>query len=187
MNKKVKLAVLLSVLCTCALFLIINDLPQRVLVTLLPTMNYQRVGSVWSIWSEEVQGELLPVFAYPKEDIIVARREDCFILKKIKPVELLTMMEVENIGDVGEVVITPAPTTSVPETTVDPVNTSSPVPGEPTVSEVPTATPIAVMAGTFVPHSLQAMRNMEELSTYETRLKNFYIVYSVKVQKNRKY
>ncbi len=179
MKRKSKWAVLLGMVVAGFILLIINDLPQKALGMFLPAWHYQKKGSAIGIWSEEIQQDILPIFAYPKEDVIVAHREDYFQLKKIKPVELLTMMEVENLEDVGgmEPAITKEPI--MPEPTAEPSYTPVPVSETATPAPEPSAEPIEVMSNAFVPHTLQTIVNMEELSTYETLLKKFYIVDSV--------
>ena len=134
----------------------------------LPVMAYQTENGLFGIWSLEKLEQLLPVLSYSKENNVVARREDSFEVKKIKQVELLTLMEFENQEDVG----------AVPTATEVPVQESVGEEQElPETSEAEEAEVAAEAA--FVPHSLQTIVNMQELSDYETLIKKFYTVDSV--------
>ena len=134
----------------------------------LPVMAYQTENGLFGIWSLEKLEQLLPVLSYSKENNVVARREDSFEVKKIKQVELLTLMEFENQEDVG----------AVPTATEVPVQESVGEEQElPETSEAEEAEVAAEAA--FVPHSLQTIVNMQELSDYETVIKKFYTVDSV--------
>lgn len=179
MKKKYRMAIFVGVLTASALLFVINSFTQKAYDALLPAWYYQTKGSTFGIWSEDAQKKMLPIFSYPEKNVIVAHREDFFELKKIKPVELLTMMEVENLQDMVQEEIEPEPAPFVPPATMEPISTPIPVPEEATPSSEPSAVPVEVMAGAFVPHTLQTIVNMEELSTYETLLKKFYIVDSV--------
>ncbi len=110
-----------------------------------------------------------PLLIYEKPNTVIARREDSFNLKKIKPVELVTMMELEN--GVEEKVDNVTKETSAEE------SEASLTWVEETV-EVPTdiQEPEEVVETLFVPHTLQNRMDMQVLSDYETLLKEFYTI-----------
>ena len=142
-----------------------NHFQEKSLKYCLPVLAYESEGRLLGTWSSEKLEELLPVFAYPRGSYVVARREDSFLLKKIKKVELLTMMEFENQEGIGiEPTVTKEPLT---ETVAD---TSTPQGAEMLGETVSTA---------FTPHTLQTIVDMQELGEYETLVKKFYTVDSV--------
>ncbi|MBQ7775691.1 MAG: stage II sporulation protein P [Lachnospiraceae bacterium] len=167
MIKKNKLPVLIGSLATLLLVCMVNHFEEKSLQTILPVLAYQEQKGLIGSWTELKLEELLPVFSYPEENKVVARREDVFLLRKIKPVELLTMMEFENAGNSTVPEKAAEAPTEVPQATELPQNTQEP----------PEST--AVMASGFVPHTLQNIVDLKALSDYETLVKNFYIIDSV--------
>lgn len=170
MIRKNALAVIIGIIGTLLLFGIVNRFHEKNLEHCLPVLAFQAQRGLWDVWMEEKTEVILPVFSYPEENSIVARRKDRFQLKKIKQVEILTMMEFENIGEeiVNEPIATEAPTVPLP--TQQPQITPEPIVEEPAEE---------TMANTFVPHTLQNIVDLQALSDYETLMKKFYIVDSV--------
>lgn len=150
----------------------VNHFQEKSLRNSLPALAYQTEKGLISSWVVEQFQDMLPVFAFPRGNNVVARREDSFLLKKIKPVELLTMMEFENIEE-GEVSEAGAPEGTEGVEEMQPQESTQPT-AEPTQEPVQ-----ETLASNFVPHTLQTKVDLQALSDYETLVKNFYTIDSV--------
>ena len=176
MLKKKGRFILFGALAALLILSIANHLFEKSLQRGLPVLAYYAEQGTVSTWIKESFQNMLPVFAYPRGNNVVARREDSFLLKKIKPVELLTMMEFENYGENGG---------SEPNVTAEPLVTEERLPEmtpqpEAAATAVPTQEPVQeVFSSGFVPHSLQQIVDIQALSDYETLVKEFYIIDSV--------
>lgn len=160
----ISLILLLTVLCLFG----INYPAEKSLKRLLPVVAYQtEPKEAAAIWIKERTEELLPWISSPKISRIAAKREDEIPLKKIKPVELLTMMEFENLEEEwvqksGEEKI------QMPE--------NSRTPDHPPIwSE----TEELQKENTFVPHTMQNKVDLKELSDFDTLVRSFYTIDSV--------
>lgn len=173
MKKKNNIVFLSAGILAVILCMFVNRFYEKSLQSCLPVVLYEE-EQLQGVWTKDILEKIFPTIALVKEDYVVARREDSFLLSKIKPVELLTMMELENWGMESESLPTEAPMqTSVPKETSLPIETKETM--EPFVEE-----PVREVTATgFVPHSLQTIVDMEQLRDYETLVKNFYIVDSV--------
>ncbi len=172
MLKKYGWSVLLGTLAALLMIGMVNHFQEKSLRNSLPALAYQTEEGLVSSWVVGRFQDLLPVFSFPRGSNVVARREDSFLLKKIKPVELLTMMEFENLEE--SATAEPA-ATEVPSSVAEaPLAATTP----PTAA--PTQEPVQeVFATTFVPHTLQTIVDLQELSDYETLVKEFYTIDSV--------
>ena len=121
---------------------------------------------------EEKLETILPVYSFMTNQIVVIHRQDSFLLKKIKPVELLTMMEVENREE-GEGAF---------EQAEPPMQTEMPVEENVQVTiqqPMDVQTFSEVTGNVFVPHSLQKIVNVQELADFDALIGQFYTVDSV--------
>lgn len=156
------------------LTLFLNQWTEKGLKSCLPNIAYLSEKNGWSSWVEEKLDNILPVYSFMKNQRVVIHRQDSFLLKKIKPVELLTMMEVENKGEekTDPVQIQP------------PAQTEKPIEGNVQVAQqepMPTDnhTVTEVVGNAFVPHTLQKIVNVQELADFDTLIGQFYTVDSV--------
>ena len=86
--------------------LAINIYVHNFCKSVLPILTYKNENSTEIILKYHVRN-MFPILADINENRMIAKREDTFILKKIKPVELLTMMEVENMQESMETISIP--------------------------------------------------------------------------------
>ena len=154
--------------------LLINHFIEKSFKVCVPNITYMSEENVWDSWIKERIEELLPVCSFYESEKVEIHRQDRFLIKNIKPVELLTMMEVEN-RDEEEIYPTQPP---VPSSTQMPVEESI---QEVTEEALPAITqPIAEAQGNvFIPHSLQTIVNVQELAELDTLIGRFYTVDSV--------
>lgn len=156
------------------LTLFLNQWIEKSLKSCLPNIAYLSETNGWSSWVEENLQNIFPVYSFMESKRLIIHRQDCFLLKNIKPVELLTMMEVENRKEEDQY----------------PVQTHLPVQSESSSkSNVQTvqqdALPIdthsltEVTGNTFVPHTLQRIVNVQELADFDALIGQFYTVDSV--------
>lgn len=164
---------MIGMLVTLLILGMVNHFQEKSLRYSLPGLAYQAEKENGSGWIVERFHNILPVFSFPRGGNVVARREDSFLLKKIKPVELLTMMEFENMEEITpqKPIVTEKPKLIILEPT-------------PEVTQQPTAAPTQepvqeALASGFVPHGLQQIVDLQTLSDYETLVKEFYIIDSV--------
>ncbi|MBR4086095.1 MAG: stage II sporulation protein P [Lachnospiraceae bacterium] len=148
---------------------------ERSLKSCLPNIAFISEENAWSSWVKERVQNMLPVYSFMVTQRIVIHRQDSFLLKNIKPVELLTMMEVENREE----------RYIVPEKPQPPIQAEVSVEENNRVAQQDTlpmgdTQPITEAAGTvFVPHSLQRIVNVQELADFDTLMGQFYTVDSV--------
>ena len=172
MLKKYGWSVLLGTLAALLMIGMVNHFQEKSLRNSLPALAYQTEEGLAASWVVRRFQDMLPVFSFPRGSNVVARREDSFLLKKIKPVELLTMMEFENLEEsaTAEPIATEVPP-PVAEATQAATTPPAPAPTQEPVQEV--------FATTFVPHTLQTIVDLQSLSDYETLVKEFYTIDSV--------
>jgi stage II sporulation protein P len=154
------------------LSLFLNQWTTKALKSCLPNIAYMSEENVWSSWVEEKLETILPVYSFMTNQIVVIHRQDSFLLKKIKPVELLTMMEVENREE-GEGAF---------EQAEPPMQTEMPVEENVQVTiqqPMDVQTFSEVTGNVFVPHSLQKIVNVQELADFDALIGQFYTVDSV--------
>ena len=176
MLKKYMLPMLIGALAALLLLCLVNHFQEKSLQASMPILAYQVEKGTGPGWILEGVREILPILTFPRGNNVVARREDSFLLKRIKPVELLTMMEFENLEDNSKKVevseMLPQETPLVSEAPLGMENM------QPTAA--PTEEPVQeVLANGFVPHTLQQIVDLQQLTDYETLIKEFYIVDSV--------
>ncbi len=168
-HRKKKFYVIMGMLIA-TLCMVEKDFGEQSLRVCLPLFVYRQQDEGINYWTKQMQEDLFPLICAKDEEPVVARREDIFSLNRIKPVELLTLMELENRAEQysnhkeGEQVL---PLTVKEENT----QIQTPLPTCETAQE--TSVP------TFVPHTLQTIVDMNELDSYERLLKNFYVVDAV--------
>ena len=172
MIKKYGLIIIYSILMAGVAFFYASTLCKNSLEGLFPVLAYlPDRENVTILWTEESLEKLYPMLEGEEVREIVARREDWFSIKKLKPVELLTMMGLENGTDAYE----DDASQVAEEAPASPVETQ-----EETQAALPTEAPVEVAAeavqAAFVPHSLQNKVDMQQLADYETLLKSFYTV-----------
>lgn len=139
-----------------------GDSCQRI----FPLFLYKNETSMELILAENTK-KIFPLLVVQNKGIIVSKRTDTFQLKKIKPVELLTMMEVENMQGSVEVI-------NIQE------NLPAQIDGEVTdnIQSMPeeTISMEEIPHIDFQPHTLQRIIDINELAEYETLVKNFYTI-----------
>lgn len=135
---------------------------------ILPVLTYKRECSAEVLLNPTMK-QTYPLLSGKSENQIIAKREGFFVLKKIKPVELLTLMEVENMQESME-------TISMPEASISDM-------GEEIIdnhisaeTDIPTKIPDTIISTTFQPHSLQRIIDLSTLADYESLVKNFYTI-----------
>lgn len=163
---------LIGVIIMIILTLFLNQWTTKALKSCLPNIAYMSEENVWSSWVEEKLETILPVYSFMTNQIVVIHRQDSFLLKKIKPVELLTMMEVENREE-GEGAF---------EQAEPPMQTEMPVEENVQVTiqqPMDVQTFSEVTGNVFVPHSLQKIVNVQELADFDALIGQFYTVDSV--------
>ncbi len=174
MIKKYGLLLITCFIMAGVLLLYTGELCEKSMEGLLPVLAYIRTQEPVSVlWTEKSLETLYPVLEVDHPQKIIAQREDMFLLKKLKPVELLTMMGLENGVDIQET--TPLQEDIAPTVTQPPVQgTDAPQDDMQTIQ--PMETPQEVVQAAFVPHSLQTKVDMQQLSDYETLIKSFYTI-----------
>lgn len=175
MIKKYGRPALLGTIIMIILALFLNQWTEKGLKSCLPNIAYLSEENGWSSWVEEKLDNILPVYSFMKSQRVAIHRQDSFLLKNIKPVELLTMMEVENRGEEK----------NVPVQTQKPIHTEAPPEESSQIlqqdSVVPTSTEPAaeVVGNAFVPHTLQKIVDVQELADFDALIRQFYTVDSV--------
>ncbi len=140
---------------------------------ILPVLSYKNESGA-DIFLNCALGKIFPLLLTSEEKQVVAKREDFFKLKSIKPVELLTMMEAENMQESME-------TISMPEGEVSKVEMPEEI-MEITERELPEETQImaqisdTIVNTDFQKHSLQQIIDINTLADYESLVKNFYTI-----------
>ena len=175
MIKKYGRPALLGTIMMIILALFLNQWTEKGLKSCLPNIAYLSEENGWSSWVEEKLDNILPVYSFMKSQRVAIHRQDSFLLKNIKPVELLTMMEVENRGEEKK----------VPVQMQKPIHTEAPPEESSQIlqqdSVVPTSTEPAaeVVGNAFVPHTLQKIVDVQELADFDALIRQFYTVDSV--------
>lgn len=175
MIRKYRFEIIIGIIFVALVCLLVNNLPQKACRKSMPVLTYGMEKNGDGLWLEEKLEQIFPILTYMKEERVVIHREDIFALKKIKPVEMLTMLEFENIGSMheqpseDEMIVEENPPVSLVEEI--PVENKEEQPLEEEVVETMTAS--------FTPHSLQTIVNVTDLADYDTLVKSFYVVDSV--------
>ncbi len=137
---------------------------QRIL---FPLMEYEESSFEDRLYLQNMQ-KILPLLVQDEVNTIIAKREDVFKLKKIKPFELLTMMELENVEELpkDEILEESGDNTVILEEQDETVleDNSEMADGSATVPVM------------FVPRTLQRKINMETINNYEALVQNFYTI-----------
>ncbi len=174
MIKKYGRPALIWAMIIVVLTLFLNQWTEKGLKSCLPNIAYMSEKNGWSSWVEEKLQNILPVYSFMEAQRVVIHRQDSFLLKNIKPVELLTMMEVENRGEEEMVPVQ----TQMPVQTENPVEANTQFAQQEALPMEP-QTVTEVVGNVFVPHSLQKIVNVQELADFDTLIGQFYTVDSV--------
>lgn len=168
MIKRYSFFLMIVVIFLCFEILALEISSQNFCRSILPVLTYKNESGAEMILSHHVKN-IFPLLANETDACIVAKREDAFVIKKIKPVELLTMMEVENIQESME-------TISIPEAGITEIGdeiTDKEIMEE---TDIPAVVPDTILSTTFQPHSLQRIIDISTLADYESLVKNFYTI-----------
>ncbi len=135
---------------------------NRGLESLFPIISsYYKQDHITTFWVSDGFKHLYPNLYVEATREVLARRKDEFKIKSIKPVELLTMMGLENDSVVQpEIQVTPIPS----EESVEKKELEEVVEKPEDIQMV------------FVPHTLQTKVDMGVLEDYESLIKNFYTI-----------
>lgn len=134
---------------------------QKYVKYLFPVLEYEESEAIDMVQAQRLE-LLLPLLIPVEEDVVIAKREDVFNITKLEPVELLTMMELENVAE-----------EAVPEETgVGSIIENVPV--EDDMVEYPQTE--EVQPAMFVPHTLQQKIPLETIGDYDSLVKNFYTI-----------
>lgn len=177
MIRKYRYEMIIGVVFVTLMCLLVNGLPRKACKKCVPVLFYGTENNSDSLWLEEKMEQIFPVLTYIKEERLVLHREDVFVLKKIKPVELLTMLEFENVEQVKE--NNPKQEESeknLEEESVDFIDEVE-IQNEEVVNIEAEA--VETIASSFTPHSLQTIVNVGDLADYDTLVKSFYVIDSV--------
>lgn len=148
--------------------LAINIYAHNFCKSVLPILTYKNENSTEIILKYHVRN-MFPILADINENRMIAKREDTFILKKIKPVELLTMMEVENMQESME-------TISIPEADITDVGEEMLDKELIVETDIPTQLTDVLEVSAFQPHTLQRIIDLSTMADYESLVKNFYTI-----------
>lgn len=166
MAKKIRLSCIYYLLVLGMLIVFAKDFMNKGLDHLFPIVSsYYKQEHITTSWMASGFNHLYPNLYVEATREAVARRKDEFQIKSIKPVELLTMMGLEN----GSVVQTDIQVTPIPSK--DSVEQKEP---EVLIENPEEKTEEVQMV--FVPHTLQTKVDMSILEDYESLLKNFYTI-----------
>lgn len=184
MVKKFGRPALLGLLAAILFGCMINGAPEKGVRSCIPAFVYLTdSGTGEGLW-QSVE-HIFPILSFHQVERVEIHRQDRFLLKYMKPVELLTMMSVENLEEVipekvipekeGELVSESAikEAEGIPQSTTEP---------PPTISEQPIQ---ATSSMPFVPHSLQKIVDIKPLEELDALVGAFYTVDAVaKVDEN---
>ncbi len=135
---------------------------------ILPVLSYKNESGAEILLNNTLE-KIFPLLLKKDDNRIIAKREDFFKLKSIKPVELLTMMEAENMQESLETIsMSEVSTVELPEEILD----REPVEETQIVAQVPDT----IVNTDFQPHSLQKIIDINTLADYESLVKNFYTI-----------
>ena len=139
---------------------------------ILPVLSYKNESGA-DIFLNDALEKIFPLLLTEDEKRIVAKREDLFKLKSIKPVELLTMMEAENMQESMETISMPEVEVSKVEMPEDIMEiTEKELIEEQIIAQIPDT----IVNTDFQPHSLQQIIDINTLTDYESLVKNFYTI-----------
>lgn len=145
---------------------------ERSIESLVPVLAYADNDEEFvTLWAQERLEKLYPILFSEMPERIIAQREDWFLLKKIKPVELLTMMGLENGNDMAEDTVRKDEN----EEDVEKIEVLEEI-IYPEETPQPMKEPQEAVETAFVPHTLQNKVDMQVLADYESLLKSFYTI-----------
>ena len=173
MVKKFGRSALLGLLAVILLGMMFNGAREKGVRSCVPVYSYLTEGENDSgLWRSVVH--VFPVLSFHQGKRVEIHRQDRFLLKYMKPVELLTMMSVENMEEV-----TPEQKT---ENAADIMKTEMQAPSEQTTISI-TESEVQPVQTTpsipFVPHSLQKIVDIQPLEELDALVGAFYTVDSV--------
>ncbi len=173
MVKKFGRPALLGLLAAILFGCMINGVPEKGVRSCIPAVMYLTdSGTGGGLW--QYVEHIFPVLSFHQGERVEIHRQDRFLLKYMKPVELLTMMSVENLEEVSlERTTELEPETAKSEDQTVPESTA--VPPAETVEQ-----PIqATSSMPFVPHTLQNIVDIKPLEELDALVGAFYTVDSV--------
>ena len=166
MIKKYSVFYLICSLFVIRIFIDFETFIARNSVILFAVLGYEEMKAVDMVQMQKIE-MIFPLLIPDKAEVIIAKREDSFKLTRLEPVELLTMMELENVGE--ELSVLPTEENNVIENIV-------------TEDEAVEITEEEEIIPTmFVPHGLQRKINLETIADYDSLVKNFYTIDTDKV------
>lgn len=170
MVKKFGRPALLGLLAVILFGVMFNGVQEKGIRSCIPVFSYMTEGENDSGLWQSVE-HIFPVLSFHQGKRVEIHRQDRFLLKYMKPVELLTMMSVENLEE-----ITPEQKT---ENVADIIKTEMQAPSEQTTTPVTESEvqPIQASAFTpFVPHTLQTIVDIKPLEELDALVGAFYTV-----------
>ncbi len=173
MVKKFGRPALLGLLAAIFFGGMMNGVPEKGVRSCIPAVMYLTDGETGvGLW-QSVE-HIFPILSFQQEERVEIHRRDRFLLKYMKPVELLTMMSVENLEEVSlEKESEAMPETVEKESEVIPENTTTPTVE---IANQPIQTTSAMP---FVPHSLQKIVDIKPLEELDALVGAFYTVDTV--------
>lgn len=170
MVKKFGRPALLGLLAAILFSSMINGVREKGVRSCMPAVMYLTEGETGEGLWQSVE-HIFPVLSFHQGKRVEIHRQDKFLLKYMKPVELLTMMSVENLEEVSvEKATEVEPETAKPEDQTVPESTAVP-PAE--TAEQPIQ---ATSAMPFVPHTLQKIVDIKPLEELDALVGAFYTV-----------
>ena len=133
----------------------------------MPLLAYKNESGAESFLNNAMK-KTFPLLMVKNENHIIAKRQDSFVLKKIEPIELLTMMEAENMQESME-------TISMPETGIADTEGAH-LENYVVETDIPTEMSTTIINSAFQPHSLQRIIDLSTLADYEALVTNFYTI-----------
>ena len=172
MVKKFGRPALLGLLAVILFGSMINGVGEKGVRSCMPAFAYLTERETGSELWQSVE-HIFPVLSFHQGKRVEIHRQDKFLLKYMKPVELLTMMSVENFEE-----MTPEKenvTDVMPEPTKQ---EAEELPESPTVPSTTTAEPPiqTTSAMPFVPHTLQTIVDIKPLEELDALVGAFYTV-----------
>lgn len=161
MVKKYSVFYLVCGLFVISIFIDFEMFIARNTEIMFPIFGYEEMKTVDIVQEQNVE-MLFPLLIPDKAEVIIAKREDSFKLTTLEPVELLTMMELENVGE--QLSVFALEENDVIENIIT---------EEATVENAEIEEIVPTM---FVPHSLQRKIDLETIADYESLVKNFYTI-----------
>jgi len=170
MVKKFGRPALLGILAAILFGVMFNGVREKGIRSCIPVFSYLMEGENDSGLWQSVE-HIFPVLSFHQGKRVEIHRQDRFLLKYMKPVELLTMMSVENLEEVlpeNEAAAVPEATKQeaeeIPESTTVPPTTTAEPPIK-TTSAMP-----------FIPHTLQTIVDIKSLEELDALVGAFYTV-----------